>query len=736
MNANPEAAHEGPSPSTTPSDLTPYLDENNGIIRLNLLVDGLHCGGCVNRIETALAKVPGVVEARANLTTRRLSVAWKAGSTGARDLMDVAEGLGFTVAPFDPERLERGDAAAEKELLRSMAIAGFAAANVMLLSVSVWAGHFQDMGPATRDLMHWVSALIALPAIAYAGRPFFRSAVSAVRTLGLNMDVPISLAVVLAAGMSLFETVSGGEHAYFDSAVTLLFFLLIGRYLDRRARGRARSAAENLVALSGKAVTIVEHDGTTRVIAPEAVSRGMVAFVATGDRIPVDGIVQDGRSDIDASLISGESLPQPVAPGDKVFAGMVNLTSSLRVTVSAVGEGTLLAEIARLMEVAESHRDRRVALADRVVRIYAPVVHIAALATFVAWMMFSTVGWQVSLNHAIAVLIVTCPCALALAVPVVQVVASGRLMRNGILLKSGMALERLAEVDTVVFDKTGTLTLGRPEIIIDGGWSRDDLRAAARLAGASRHPLAQAIVRAAPRTPVAADVEERPGAGLLMATEAGEVRLGSRSWCDVKDTEGDIPGPELWFARPGHAPVRFTFRDELRPDAAQVVAGLRKRGLSVELLSGDRAVTVAGAAEAAGIDRWHAGQSPVDKARRIEAMSVAGQRVCMVGDGLNDAPALAAAEVSLSPSTAADISQTSADIVFQGTRLSPVLQAIEIAKASGRLVRQNFALAFGYNIVTVPLAMAGFVTPLIAAIAMSASSIAVVANALRLGWRR
>lgn len=729
------AVSQGKSGLSTTVDLTPYLDESDGVVRLNLLVEGIHCGGCVNRIETALTRIDGVIEARANLTTRRLSIAWTSGTANAGDLIHVLEALGFSVAPFDPARLERGDEIAEKELLRAMAVAGFAAANVMLLSVSVWAGHFQDMGSATRDLMHWVSALIALPAIAYAGTPFFRSALSAIRSRALNMDVPISLAVILAGGISLFETVSGGEHAYFDSAVTLLFFLLIGRYLDRRARGKARSAVENLVALAGRAVSVLEPGGAVRMVAPETVRPGMTVFVAAGDRIPVDGTVQDGCSDLDPSLISGETVPQPVAPGDKVFAGMVNLTCALRVTVSTVGDGTLLAEIARLMEAAESRRSRRVALADRVVRYYAPIVHVAALATFLGWILLTPTGWQVSLNYAIAVLIITCPCALALAVPVVQVVASGRLLRSGILLKSGMALERLAEVDTVVFDKTGTLTLGRPEIVVDGAWSKEDLREAIRLAGASRHPLAQALVRAGSKAPVMRGVEEHPGRGLRLVTDAGEVRLGSRQWCGITDADEGAGGLELWFARPGHLPVRFGFRDQVRADAAETVRTLRERGLLVQLLSGDRRSTVAGTASEVGIEEWRAEQSPTDKTRFLESMSAAGRTVCMVGDGLNDAPALSAAAVSLSPSTAADISQTAADIVFQGDRLRSVLLAFVIAKKADQLVRQNFAVAFGYNLVTVPLAMAGLVTPLIAAIAMSASSIAVVANALRLGWR-
>ena len=446
--------------------------------------------------------------------------------------------LGYRLVPFDPEKLDAAEAVRERELLRALGVAGFSAANVMLMSVAIWAGHSQGMGPATRDLLHWVSALIAMPAILYAAKPFFRSAWSALKSRRTNMDVPISIGVTLATGMSLAETIRGAEHAYFDSAITLLFFLLIGRYLDMRARGRARSAAEHLLSLNASAVTVLDEDGGSRVVRPEQVAVGMAVLVAAGERIPVDGRVADGVSDIDTGLISGESVPGAARPGDKVFAGTLNLTAPLRLDVTAVGEGTLLAEIVRLMEMAEQGRARYVALADRVSRAYAPVVHLTALATFLGWVFIAGTAWQPALLNAIAVLIITCPCALALAVPVVQVIASGRLMRQGILLKSATALERLTEIDTVVFDKTGTLTEGRPELHA-GGLSDSDLRLAASLAASSRHPLARALCRAVPGVAVAAGVREIPGSGLALDGPDGEIRLGSRRFTGAAAEDGD-----------------------------------------------------------------------------------------------------------------------------------------------------------------------------------------------------
>ncbi|HEV7370098.1 heavy metal translocating P-type ATPase [Arenibaculum sp.] len=731
-----------PRPEEGEADVSAHVrTAPDGTARLDLMVDGLQCAACVWLIESVLKRSPAVRHARLNMTTRRLALVWDPAGADGNALVASVAGLGYRLVPFDPGRLADAGAAEERGLLRAMAVAGFASANVMLLSVAVWAGHAQGMGPATRDLMHWVSALVALPAIAYAARPFFRSAWAALSRRRTSMDVPISLGVVLVSAVSLAETVQGHEHAYFDGAVMLLFFLLVGRYLELRARGRARSAAEHLLSLGARAVTVLDGAGHGRVLPPDRVEAGMTVLVAPGERVPVDGRVLEGRSDLDTALLTGETVPAAASPGDAVFAGTLNLTAALTLRVTAVGEGTLLAEIVRLMEVAEQGRARYVDLAERVSRFYSPVVHLAALLTFVGWIGLMEAPWQAALLHAAAVLIITCPCALALAVPAVQVIASGRLMRQGVLLKSATALERLAGIDTVVFDKTGTLTEGRPVPVLDGV-DPADLRLAASLAGASRHPLARALARAAGDVPVASGVVEQPGAGLVLAAPGGEVRLGSRRHVGLPEDAGGPEGgeggagPEFWLSAPGRAPVRFAFTDAPRADAAAVVGALRARGLRVVLLSGDRVPAVRAVAQTLGIADWHAACDPAAKVAVLERLAAGGARVLMVGDGLNDAPALSAALVSMSPSTAADVSQTAADVVFQGHRLAPVAEAVEVAARADRLVRGNFALALVYNLLTVPLAVAGFVTPLVAALAMSSSSLLVIANALRLSRRR
>ena len=699
-----------------------------GVLALDLRVEGVDCGACVWLIESLLARDATVLAARVNLSTRRLALKWRGAAADANRHAALIAALGFVPAAYRPSAVVVEDDRQERELLRSLGVAGFAAANVMLLSVAVWSGHHGSMGDATRTLFHWLSAAIALPAVAYAGRPFFRSALGALRARRTNMDVPISIGVVLACVVSLYETWNSAEHAFFDSAITLLFFLLIGRYLDRRARGRARQAVQALLALSSSHAHVLRADGMVEICPAEELTPGDMLVAAAGERLAADGVVVQGRSSLDASLISGESLPIPVGIGDRAAAGMVNLGAPLHIRVTAAGERTVLAEIVRLVEAAERGRSRFIAISDRMARAYAPVVHLTALLTFLGWTVLGGLAWDRALVTATAVLIITCPCALALAVPVVQVVASTRLMKSGVLLLAPTALERFAEIDHVVLDKTGTLTVGRPELRSD--IDSEALQVAAGMAASSRHPFAMALRRAAPQAPIVDHVVEYPGQGLA----AGEVKLGSAVFCGVTSTADDGLS-ELWLSRPGRVPVRFALADRLRPDAGEFVDDLRRLGLAVELLSGDRSEAVEAAAAAAGIPCTSASVSPSGKVERLKALAATGKKVLMVGDGLNDAPALAAAHASISPASAAEASQNAADAIFQGDALAPIGEILVVARRADRLIRQNLALALAYNIAAVPLAIAGAVTPLIAAIAMSSSSLLVIANALRLGAR-
>ncbi len=715
-------------------DPTAYvLTSEDGLSSLNLIIDSIHCPSCIRLIEGNLKKLPGIRSARVNLSTKRLSVLWDETVTPAKAIIHKLDELDFPPTPFNPALLTSASEKEDKALLRAMGVAGFAAANVMLLSVAVWSGA-DEMGPATRDLMHWVSALIALPTVAYSGQPFFRSAFAALKARSLNMDVPISLAVLLAAGMSVSETLQSAKHAYFDASVMLLFFLLIGRYLDRRMRSRAQSAAQNLLSLRAIAATVIKEDGSRISLPVEAIEPGMKVAISVGEKIPVDGKITSGKSELDTALVTGESLPQIAGTGDAVFAGTLNLSAPIEVKVTARDDQTLLSEIVRLMETAEQGRARYVQLADRAAQIYAPAVHLLSALTFAGWWILGDGGWHPALMNAVAVLIITCPCALGLAVPTVQVVASGLLLKRGILVKAADGLERLADADAVVFDKTGTLTEGKPTLTNRESVTENDLQLAASLALHSKHPLSKAVVKAftgklIPLT----DIHEEAGQGLEGYLDNQRVRIGNRHWCGFdKAVDENETVSELWLSSGDKISVRFTFTDSLREDAVGAVALSRHYLGSAELLSGDRKATVTLAAKELGLKIWRAEANPKDKIIRLEELARENKKVLMIGDGLNDAPALATAFVSASPATASDISQTAADFVFQGNRLKPMIEAISIARKAKALIFQNFGLAILYNTVAVPLAMAGYVTPLIAALAMSGSSIVVTLNALRL----
>jgi P-type Cu2+ transporter len=601
--------------------------------------------------------------------------------------------------------------------------------NIMLISIAVWSGEGGDMDPALAGMFRWLSALIALPTVVYAGEPFFASAYAALKGRRLNMDVPISLAIILATGMSLYQTALNNEQVYFDAAVTLLFFLLVGRYLDESLRVRARGEAQNLLSLQSGIATVLDKDRSQRKVAANALRPGDRLLVAVGERVAADGVVLSGRGQVDQSLITGETAPAPVETGTQVYAGTLNLTHSLEIEVTAADDATLLAEISRLMLTAEQGKARYRRLADRAAQVYAPAVHGLGAATFIGWLAFGA-SWQTALTYAIAVLIITCPCALALAVPAVQIAAASRLFKGGIMVKAPDGLERIAEVDMVVFDKTGTLTLGKPQLIEEEAISDPILASAAALATASKHPYSRALVLAAERrvrqVQPAGGIEETPGEGLAR----GEERLGSAAWCGVASNGAEAG--EVWYRRGEEAPVCFRFADVMRADAAQTIAALKERGYAVALLSGDRKGVVERTAREAGIDVWLAELKPADKIAWLEAREGEGRNVLMAGDGLNDAPALAAAHASISPASAADISQRAADFVFQGAKLMPVVEAIDVGCRAHRMAFQNFGVAAVYNAICVPLAMVGFVTPLIAAIVMSSSSILVTVNAARL----
>ena len=682
-------------------------------------VPGMRCAGCISKIERGLADLSGVVAARVNFSTKQVAVS-HTDELSETALLQAIEKLGFDVQILadNPLGEDRGETS---KLLRVLAVAGFGMMNIMLLSVSVWSG----AGGVTRDLFHWLSALIAIPVVIYSGRPFFASAAMALRYGRTNMDVPISIGITIATALSLYETITGGAHAYFDGAVMLLFFLLAGRVLDGMMRDRAREGISALLKQTASGAMVVGTDGTTAWVKASDIKAGMVMQVAAGENLAADGVIIEGRSGFDLAMLTGESDAQMRGIGDDVLAGTVNLTAPVTVRITAAGRDTSIADLARLMDDAGQSRSFHVRVADRAARFYAPAVHSLALIAFAGWMIAGA-GWHQSLLIAVAVLIITCPCALGLAVPAAQVVASGALLRKGVLVKDGSALERLADADRVVFDKTGTLTLGKPRPINLDDLTHNEKRAALALAQLSRHPVSQglrsALLANGVEPAAITDGAEIAGEGVSALWNGHSIRLGR-----AEKTENQL---SVALVMDGKAKT-ILLSDQLRPDVKAAIDALAAQGLAASMLSGDSQEAVAPVAQELGIDAQSAAR-PDDKLETIRQLEASGFKILMVGDGLNDGPALAAAHVSMAPGSASDVGQQAADAVFTSESLMPVAIAVKVARRTMQIVRQNFGLAIGYNILAVPLALAGYVTPLVAAIAMSSSSLIVVGNALRL----
>ncbi|NOR29496.1 MAG: copper-translocating P-type ATPase [Sulfitobacter sp.] len=691
--------------------------ENHAAPAVVLSLPTIHCAACIGKVERKLNTMPGVDSARVNLSLKQLSVYGDAIDTDI--IVAALKSIGYDAYPLDVGLLETRQDTVGRNLLVRLAVAGFAMMNVMLFSVAIWSGATDT----TRELFHLISAAISLPAVLYCGQPFFASAWSALRVRGLNMDVPISLAILLATGMSLFEVLNGGAHAYFDAALSLTFFLLIGRYLDHHTRSSVRSAAKELAALEVHHAQRIE-DGKAVKTPVSSLIVGDRLLIPSGVRVPVDGRLDSAQALSDRSFLTGESAAITLAKGQQVQAGEINLGAPFEMTATAVGDDTTLRRVAHLVEMAENSRNSYTNLADRAARIYAPAVHLLAFSSFVAWVLVDG-DVRHALNIAVAVLIITCPCALGLAVPAVATAAIGRLYGLGFLVKSGTALERLAEVDVAIFDKTGTLTLAAGSARLDH-LTGEQAAIARGLAQASDHPVSRALVTALPDAPAATlvDISEISGNGMQAVYKGETVKLGRGTWLGAS-----FDGLGLQI---GEQPaVELPLHETPRQGVDVALQGLRDLGVPPQILSGDRQGTVRALAQRLGVHDIHAEISATEKHTYLTKLQNEGHHVLMVGDGLNDTASLAAAHASVAPSSALDASRNAADVVLLRENLDDFPLLIRIARSTSRLSKQNFAIAAGYNAIAIPVALLGYATPLIAAIAMSASSITVILNAMR-----
>jgi Cu2+-exporting ATPase len=713
------ACNAAPLAEKIATDITP-----DGAVVLTLPT--IHCAACIAAVERHLNAMTDVKSARVNLTLKRVNIETD-GHVPVDVLIRALADIGYEAHELDPALLVQSEMErASRRLLTRLAVAGFAMMNVMLLSVAVWSG----ADGITRDMFHWISAMIAVPATIFSAQPFFVSAWKALRVRRLNMDVPISLAILLALGTSIYETNLSGEHAYFDAAISLTFFLLAGRYLDHKTRSVARSAAQELSALEVPRA-VVRRDGHDKTVNVKSLAISDIVVLRPGARLAVDGDIVEGTSEVDRSILTGETRPEFVGVGTSLRAGELNLTGPLLVRATAVGQDTSLHQISELVAIAESGRSKYTSIADKAASLYAPGVHVLSALSFVGWYLF-TWDLRTALNIASAVLIITCPCALGLAVPAVTTAASGRLYKKGLLVKSATALERLAQVDTVIFDKTGTLTNGAPHLSSMPKIDATDLQIALALAMQSQHPLSQALaiaLKSSKITPALLDdVKEIPGFGVEARFGVVPVRLGRAEWVDALP----VLGTASYMSIGDKVPVAFEFQDSLREGAKDLIQDLNLRGLDVHILSGDTESAVADVARQLCVKNYTSNETPISKAAFVTNLQLQGRNVLMIGDGLNDTAALTSANVSISPSSALDAARVASDIVFLGARLDNLVGVVHLAHQSQRRIRENFQIASLYNVIAVPIAIAGLATPLIAALAMSLSSITVTVNALRM----
>ena len=724
--------------------------------QIDLIVQGLHCGACVWLIENLLKKQKNVVDARINLTQKILRIKWSETKDEGNKLVQIITKIGYKLLPADQEILKKVETNFDNKIFKALAVAGFGAGNIMLFSFALWFDVGFEINGSTRKLLHLLSSIIALPVLIYSGRIFFISAFKSLKARLPNMDVPIAIAIFLASIVSMIQTFRGGQNVYFDSAVMLVFFLLIGRYLDFKARKKAFNVASEFSMLQvgfGR----VEIDKKIRILPAKDLCENMILIVAVGEKIACDGIVVDGLSTIDNSLISGESIPQEVKKNSLIYGGSINLSSPLKIKITKNFQNGVLSQIISLINNIENKKNIYIRIADQFSKYYTPIIHILALITFAIWYFYFYANWEIALMNATAVLIITCPCALALAIPIAQTIAISNFLKRGIVMKNGESLEKINNVEYVVFDKTGSITMGKPILkniyeIVNGNIEEIDsakkefyLKISASMAKFSKHPIAQSLNNSFSGDLENIEVIEYNGKGLEANFLEKKVRLGSADFCEIynqnlqlkiKNSQSEFFANLNCYMNFDNKNILFTFHDELKSDAKIVVDFLKKINKKVILLSGDIESEVARIAKIVGIEEFYWQKNPLEKAQILQKISDKNINFMMIGDGLNDAPSLALSTVSVSFSKAIDISQNIADIIINSSKLSAIITIFSYSKKVLKIMKQNLILALIYNILALPFAMAGYVVPLIAAIAMSSSSLLVVINSLRLNSKK
>ncbi len=713
----------------------PFVRHEGELAETTLLMEGISCAACGWLIEKHLRTLPAVVEARLNLSNHRLHVRWADGQLPLSQVLSVLRHIGYAAHPYQADRASEQLASENRLALRQLGVAGLLWFQAMMATMATWPEFNIDLSPELHTILRWVALFLTTPIVFYSCAPFFKGAMRDLRTRHLTMDVSVSLAIGSAYVAGIWTSITGVGELYFDAVGMLALFLLAGRYLERRARERTAAATAQLVNLLPASCLRLTADGQSERILLSELRVGDQVLVHPGAILPADGKILDGQSSVDESLLTGEYLPQPRTLGDAVTAGTMNVEGALTVEVQALGQDTRLSAIVRLLDRAQAEKPRLAEIADRAAQWFLLLSLIAAAAIGLLW-------WELDSSRAfwivLAMLVATCPCALSLATPTALTAATGTLHKLGLLLTRGHVLEGLNQIDTVIFDKTGTLTEGRlalrsirPLGVLD---SDQCLGLAAALENRSEHPIARAFGRA----PMAAEeVLSTPGLGLEGLVDGRRLRIGQpRFVCELSGAVvpsmpeeagqwlllGDNQGPLAWFV----------LDDRLRTDAPALLAACKARGWRTLLLSGDSSPMVASVAAELGIDEARGGLRPDDKLLVLQQLHKEGRKVLMLGDGVNDVPVLAAADISVAMGSATDLAKTSADAVLLSNRLDALVQAFSLARRTRRVIIENLLWAGLYNGLMLPFAALGWITPVWAAVGMSISSLTVVLNALRL----
>lgn len=711
-----------------------HLDDDGVTQHVTLAVEGITCAACAWLIEHRLNALDGVQTSAVNLTHHRLRIGWLPARIKLSRLLAELAAIGYKAQPYEPDQAQLALAREERMTVRRLVIAGVAMMQVMMFSIPIYVAEPGTLSSEFHALFHWLSFALTTPVVLFSARPFFRNARRDLSNRVLGMDVPVSLAIGLAYVASGYAVISGSGEVYFDSVAMFTFFLLFSRYLESRARRRNGQSGNALSGLLPASAVRLDADGSERILPASALSPGDRVLIKPGHDVPADGVIEEGLSSVDESMLTGEYLPVTRGVGDVLTGGSQNIETPLVIRVTHAGRQARVAGIADLTDRAFMHRPRLAQLAARMAHLFVIRLLLVTFCVGLAWWFIdpSQVLWVL-----LSVLVVTCPCALALATPAALTAGHGQLRKRGVLVTRADALETLSSASRVIFDKTGTLTWGRIQLVetrpCDPDASADRLQAlAAALEARSEHPIARAFATCRQADVTAHDIVNCPGQGLEGWIDGQPWRLGKPAFAAGQALAPPDAGQWLLLCEAQVPRAWFLLRDELRDDVSDTLSRLSKLGLTVELLSGDRAQTVGQLADQLGIDTWHAGTSPEGKLERIQALQAQGESVIMVGDGINDVPVLAGANVAIAMNGATDLARTRADAVLLSPKLTRIADSVEISRATRRIMRQNMIWSVCYNASALPLAAIGIVPPWLAAIGMSLSSLVVVGNALRL----